>query len=56
MNKENRFRYTKTFLQDEIYILSKSKKYTRKIVKELEEAIKVLEICESGNFLDSQII
>ncbi len=43
MIKKERFKYSITFLEDELYILSKAKKdCTQEIIIELQEAIKVL--------------
>lgn len=56
MIKKKRFKYTIMFLEDELYILAKSKRYTREIMKEIKEAIKVLKSYETGHYLDKQKI
>ena len=47
MTKKERFKYSITFLEDELYILGKPKESTQEIIDELQEAVKVLKNYEA---------
>lgn len=58
MNNKETFKYSITFLKDELYILSKApKNCTEEIRKELEKAIRILSVYKTDciNFDKSEI-